>query len=238
MNYTNEQINELSEGLIVTFFNRYEKQPKAIDIELFITACLKKTVIYEAFAEEDHDKMGFTSNGEQPLTIVKNNTKMQVVFPSETIVIDSYLLNPKEEKRRRFTLAHEAAHCIFDKACGSSVGAHFYSDFDTERVYSLSELKARMGICEWQTNAMAAALLMPRFIVKQTISQYTKSEKLPVFGKTIFDKKTEDIIVNMAKDLNVSVSALKYRLKTLDLLEYNDISEYISKCLNIGGFFE
>ena len=95
-----------------------------------------------------------------------------------------------------------------------------------------------MGICEWQTNAMAAALLMPRFIVQQTISRYTKSEKLPVFGKTIFDKKTEDIIVNMAKDLNVSVSALKYRLKTLDLLEYNDISEYISKCLNIGCFSE
>ena len=93
MNYTNEQINELSEGLIVTFFNRYENQPTAIDIELFITDCLKKTVVYEAFAEEDQDKMGFTSNGEQPLTIVKNNTKMQVVFPSETIVIDSYLLS-------------------------------------------------------------------------------------------------------------------------------------------------
>lgn len=67
-------------------------------------------VEFVSFAEEDPDKIGFAGDGRTPLVVYKNDTVQSVIYPRNTIVLDLYLLQGREENRRRFVLGHEARH--------------------------------------------------------------------------------------------------------------------------------
>ena len=77
--------------------------------------------------------MGFTSNGKRPLKVIRAAKQVELIFSAKTVVIDSYLKRRSEDGKRRFTIAHEAAHNIFDRDNGGRCEAHFYSGFDSER---------------------------------------------------------------------------------------------------------
>ena len=89
--------------------------PVVFDIEGFITDFLKLPILYEAFAEDDPSKIGFLSDGITPLIVYRAGKKTPVVFPKDTIVIERFLQRSDESGRRRFTLAHEAAHFILNR---------------------------------------------------------------------------------------------------------------------------
>lgn len=122
MNYSRMEIDELSEEIIRQFFNRYNTNFERVDIELFVTDYLKIPLVYETFAEEERDRLGFTSNGKRPLKVVRGTKQVELIFPAQTIVIDSYLKNHSENGKRRFTIAHEAAH----RSSGMSIRTILY----------------------------------------------------------------------------------------------------------------
>ena len=140
-----------------------------------------------------------------------------------------------EEGKRRFTIAHEAAHNIFDRDSGGRCEVHFYSGFDAQREYSMDEFRERMNICEWQANAMAAAILMPRFLVEQALQKYAGRSSLPIYGNTILSQRSKKVIDKMVSVLGVSCSSLVIRLRELDLLEHRDKSEYVTRILKLKG---
>lgn len=86
-----------------------------------------------------------------------------------------------------------------------------------------------------ETNVIAAALLMPRFIVKDALVQFNGGRRLPVYGSNIFAVREKVILQKMAKSLGVSHTALIIRLRDLDALKYHDLSEFIDKELRPGG---
>ena len=235
MNYSRMEIDELSEEIIRQFFNRYNLHSEWVNIELFVTDYLKIPLVYETFAEEERDRLGFTSNGKRPLKVVRGTEQVELIFPAKTVVIDSYLKNHNENGKRRFTIAHEAAHNIFDRDNGGRCEAHFYSGFDSERDYSVEALRERMNMCEWQANAMAAAILMPRFLVEQALQKYAGRSSLPIYGNTILSQRSKNVIDKMASVLGVSYSSLVIRLRELNLLEHRDKSEYVTRILNLKG---
>ena len=54
-------------------------------------------MVYEQIAENDPDKIGFASDGVRPLVV-----KSSVIFPKDTVVLETLLLNPSKKTRRRF----------------------------------------------------------------------------------------------------------------------------------------
>ena len=134
---SNKEIFEIAEGLVRTFSNG--SPPKMVDIDE-ISARLCVPVMYESFAESEQDKVGYLSDGKKPLTVWRNNRRIAVVFPMDTIVLDSFLLRPEENTRRRFVLAHELSHKIINSADPTRSAACFDRIYDSERNYSFDEL--------------------------------------------------------------------------------------------------
>ena len=230
------ELEEISEGLIRVYASQHKnKVVQSIDIEHFITDFLKLKIEYTAFAENDSGKIGFLADGQTPLLIYQDGRIIPFIFPKDTIVLDKFLLAEKEQGRRRFTMAHEASHHILERMHADTNAARFHTEFDNERVYTPDELAQMFASREWQADTMGASLLMPKFIVENALAKFTNSKPIKIYGDTTFAKRDKEIIRKMANYLGVSYTALVIRLRGLDMLEYHDISEYISNELQLGG---
>jgi len=136
-----QELDVLGESLSRDYTKKTHRwNAMCFDIEGFITEYLGLTIVYESFAEEDSSKIGFLANGIDPLLVHRNGKVVSVVFPKDTVVIERFLLRDSESSRRRFTLAHEAAHKILEKHIPLQTVACFHSDFDNEADYSQRDL--------------------------------------------------------------------------------------------------
>ena len=166
------EAEELCDELIRQFTGSTSSDPNPVDIDLFVRDYLKCTVLYESIAEDDADKIGFTGDGKRPLRVLKDGKPKDVIYPRNTIVLDKYLLKSSELYRRRFVLSHEAGHVIANRINPDNP-ACFHHFTDRERnEYTIADLKDRYNICEWQANTIAASLLMPRFLMNDTLKKY------------------------------------------------------------------
>lgn len=229
---SNKEIAEIAEGLVRQFSGG--SPPEMVDIDS-IAAHLKLTVVYDSIAEEERDKIAFLSDGIYPLKVYRDAKATGVVFPKDTIVLDDFLLRPGEETHRRFSLAHEVGHKIIYLADPSQQTACFDTPYDCEKRYSLDELKERMTLNEAQANAMAAAILMPRFMIDAALQKYHRGKPIPIYGESILLPKTKAALVRVAQMLGVSHSALLIQLRKYKLLEQHDVTEYNSGHLAKGG---
>lgn len=228
------EADELCDGLIRQFIGSNAAIPASVDIDAFVTHFLKVNIQYENFAEADLDKIGFCSDGTTPLRILEEKRVVEHVYPISTIVLDKFLLRPGEEYRRRFTLAHEAGH-VLAAQIDPEASARFYHTQSTERLYTAEELHQQLCICEWQANILAAALLMPKFIIKDALTRFNHGKRIPVYGKHVFRPQEKVILKTLSDTLRVSHTALVIRLRDLGALYPKDLSEYIGKELRLGG---
>lgn len=229
---SNREIAEIAEGLVRRVY--VKPPPDCVDIDR-IAEKLKLNVIYEQIAEPDKDKIGFTSDGKTPLLVNRDGKIYSIVFKKNTIVLDRFLLQPNEENRRRFTLAHEIGHILLMKADPSHNAACFNRVYDNERVYNLAELRERMNLGEWQANTMGAALLMPRYLMNDIVKRLFGRTTIPVFGDSTFLPDMKPILSRMSKLLVVSYTAMIIQLKKYNLLEEHAMSEYIAMTFLNGG---
>lgn len=202
--------------------------PLFVDIDGFAAEFLRCQVLYETFAEDDMDKIGFSSDGITPLSVHREGKIVQMVFPRNTVVLEKSLLEPSEQFRRRFTLAHEAGHMIAAKL-DPEQAAGFQQVFDGEKLYTAEELRERFAIGEWQANTIAASLLMPTFLMKSVLQKYNSGQRLMVYGNNVFAPREKAILQKMSNTLGVSYTALVIRLRDLGSLDFHPIKEYVSR---------
>jgi Zn-dependent peptidase ImmA (M78 family) len=108
-----------------------------------------------------------------------------------TVLLNTSSIYNRNEDGRRFTLAHELCHILFDRT-------------RARRVTIASGPWVAPGV-EKRANAFAAAFLMPRAIVRQL---------LPVTGQI-----NRDHVVSAAGRLHVSESALVEHIYNIDLID-------------------
>lgn len=180
--FSYEELDELGEGLIRQYLGKEAERTCCVDIEGFVTDFLKLPLLYRSFAEEDSDKIGFIADGSTPLCVYENGEIKNRIYPRGTIVIERCLRREHESGRRRFTISHECAHYIMDRAVPS---AAFHREFDNERIYSQEDFKNLFSFRETQIDRMGAALLMPRFMVHNVMISHGCSSCIPVFGDSI-----------------------------------------------------
>lgn len=230
-----QELDALGEGLSRDYTKRTHRwNSQCFDIEGFIRDYLGLNIVYETFAEADSSKIGFLANGVDSLIVYRNGKKTSVVFPVDTIVIEKYLLRSSESSRRRFTLAHEAAHKILEKHIPMQTAACFHSDFNMENDYSVEDIRRIFSLNETLTNRLGAAILMPQFLVEKVLKKLNDSHPVLCYDGGVFAQEEKLTIQTMADNLGVSYSAFVNRLKELNLLDCHPIEEYFER-LHIGG---
>ena len=230
-----QELDALGEGLSKDYIARTHRwNARCFDIEGFITDYLGLAIVYESFAEKDSSKIGFLSNGIDPLLVYRNGTVTPIVFPKDTIVVERYLLKPEESSRKRFTLAHEAAHKVMERHVPKQ-NACFHSEYDAEANYSEEDFRRIFSLNENLTNRLGAAIIMPGFLVAKALKYYNNSQKLRCYQGMVLAPDDKVSAQKMADSLGVSYSAFLNRLKELSLLDMRPLSEYISGGLQFGG---
>ena len=227
---SNRELDELGDGLVRHYLAHSGMQATArcIDIE-GLANFLGLTVTYETFAEKDFDKIGFLSDGKTPLLVRRNGRIVSFLFPLGTIVLDVSLHADKESGRCRFTIAHELAHFMIDQ---HRPAAQYHRTFDAEKKYSVAEMNELFNIVENQADRLAAAILMPRFMVDRALDDFYKGKRIPVYGQNIIAPKEDKAISRMAAQIGVSYSAMLIRLRQFGLLDYHPVDEYFEKALH------
>lgn len=229
---SNKEIAQIAEGVVAACCGA--SPPKQINIDA-VASFLGLPVMYEQIAEKDQDKIGFTSNGKEMLTVYRDGRKESVLFPKDVIVLEKLLQNPNETNRRRFVLAHEIGHVLIGRATPGCNEACYNRVYDNEREYSFSEFRDRLSLEECQANAMAAMILMPYAVLVSSVYRHLHIKKIPVYGECVFLPKTKPALQSMAAELGVSYSAMLIQLKKYDLLEYRSMQEYFRKTMPGGG---
>lgn len=231
-----QELDALGEALSKDYMKKTHRwNSKCFDIEGFITEYLGLDIVYESFAEADKSKIGFLSNGFEPLMVTRNGMPTEIVFPKDTIVLERYFLRPEESSRKRFTLAHEAAHSILERHIPSQNAACFHSEFESVANYSKEDIFRIFSLNETLANRLGAAMLMPFFLVTRAIKKYNNGDPLRVYDGGVFAEADKLNAQRMADSLGVSFSAFINRLKELNLLECHPIEEYIKNDLKLGG---
>ena len=238
---TNEEMETLCEALIRDWFRcRRSVDALCVDIEGFVREYLGLPVVFEAFAESDPGRLGFLSDGRRVLAVFRDGRRKEIVFPRGTAVIERFLLEPGEQARKRFTLAHEGAHEILNRhiPIQASPLAAFHSEVDSGFRYLREVLKEMMSYNEVLANRAAAGLLMPRFLTERVLAKHNGSRKVILYAGedgTVLSQDQKLLIQKMADVMGVSYSALFYRLKELDLFETRPVEEYLRAKLRCGG---
>ena len=233
---TYDEIENLCEAMIKDFMKRkHYTSSRCVDIEAFVTEYLGIPIVYESFAEPDPGRIGFFSDGNRPVWVMREHRKAQVVFPDQTAVIDKCLQRPNEIGRKRFTIAHEGAHYILGKHIPMQSKAAFHSDFDGEMVYSQEMLREMMSINEALTNRAAACCLMPQFLVQRNLNRHNGGNPLISYDGYVLPQDQKLVIQKMADAMGVNYSPLFTRLKELDLFDVHPISEYLQSEFHCGG---
>jgi hypothetical protein len=228
---TVSEIEELAESLVRKFLAGRQKMPQAVDIDSFATDFLKLPVEYHAFAEADNGKIGFISDGRTALRIYQSGIRT-VVFPRGTIILEKSLRRPQEKNRRRFTLAHEVSHYLVDRTICT---ASFHREYDSERAYSVQDFRELFSFQENKIDRLAAAVLMPRFMVLNTVDWLTGGRPISIYGDCLISLEDKLLVRKMAETMAVSYTAFLIRLKQLRLYTSRSADEFITEQMCLGN---
>ena len=230
-----QELDALGETLAYDYMKKRGMQDfSCMDIDGFAADYLKLKVVYESFAEKDKSKLGFFSNGMTPLRVMRNNDSSAVIFPKDTIVLERYLLRNSESARRRFILAHEAAHKILEQHVPQQAEALFYTEFDDQADYSKEEQMRMLSLWESYANRLGAAVIMPEFLIERSAKRRGGALPVVCYDGGVFAGTEKMFMQHYANDLGVSYSAMVNRFRELDLLKMRPLEEYITNRLGYG----
>jgi Zn-dependent peptidase ImmA (M78 family) len=163
--------------------------------------------------------LGQTSTGKMWTSVIDSDgNDILFYLDGKTILIDSRLNTPKCYGRRNFTIAHELAHQFINRDYPEVYGPQARVICDYRR--SSEPHKEITDWREWQADAMAAALLLPKQAIEEAMFYFGLGERIKVLSKKYSQYKYERFC-EMADFLQVSKTALAYRLEQLGLLERN-----------------
>lgn len=167
----------------------------------------------------DGSILGVTSPDEQYVPVYYDGGECYYYLDGNTILIDARLCaSPKTVGRKNYTLAHEIAHQILYKAFPDAYGPARRLMCDYRRT---PESRRKVtDWTEWQADALAAALLMPKDAVLDGMFLAGLGEHIGTLSKKYTPNKY-DSFCRLAEALGVSRSALAFRMERLGLLGKN-----------------
>ena len=232
---THDEIDEIGEGLIRKYQYQSFIQGTPTDIEDFIISNLGYRIVYDRIAEGDAGKMAFLADGKTALLLWRNGQRVSIVPPKGLIIVDEYLRQEQNHRKRRFVLAHEAGHILMDRLGNNPVTSAFSREFDTEKQYTVKELADMFSIAESMATAMGVALLMPRTSIVKYVRNRGYKKRIPLYGDSVLCTCDRNVVRDAANQFQVSYKSMFYRLRDLKLFEPRELDEFLLKCGDAGG---
>lgn len=166
---------------------------------------------------KDGSILGQTSSGSIWTTIYDANmNEVLFLLDGRTILIEERLLTmPRSVGRKNFTIAHELAHQIINRQFPEMYGQQNRTFCDCRR-----SSNPVTDWYEWQADALAAALLLPPDAVRDGMFVCGLGEKMRLLSRK-YSETNYHRFCDMADYLQVSRTALAYRMEQLGLLERN-----------------
>ncbi len=163
------------------------------------------------------DKLGLTCLDETGVEVFDETDQPYIyMLDGNTILVEADLKTDcRLAGRCNFSIMHETAHQIFGKLYPKEYGGkekkiHCYSPAHEQRPIKNWE--------EWQANALASALLMPRDMLLEDMKMFGLGEHIDILN-SIYRPETFYKFRLLADYLGVSQQALAIRLKHLRLLD-------------------
>jgi hypothetical protein len=195
-----------------------------LNLEWFARSYLRLNVDYRNLSLNG-TVQGFTAPAGMTVKLPsENGGEVEVTVTNDTVFLDKSLCEVKNVHFMRFTLAHECAHHILARLEEKRTGINFRRRFDPRRQYTARELKTAVDWCEWQANAMAAALLIPKSYLTPYLTRWGKPCKPISYGGR-FNTQDYAIVCELVKRFNVSDKVVKIRLGETGNLIYKPQSE-------------
>ena len=231
---TYNEIEDIGEYAIANYDKKkHRTNYLCVDIEGFMTEALKLIIQYENIAEDNPGKIAFLSDGIRKLNVKRNNKKMQVLFPKDTVVIDNYYLDPEYSAQLRFHMAHEAAHKLIELHVPVRSTAYFHCELDAGVEIPMDELHEVFSMMELYANRLAAVLLMPKSLVMRNLKKHHNGEPVKLYGTSIIAQDDKLAMMRMADSMGVSYTALFNRMRELDIFDRRDGDEYMEQLLGV-----
>ena len=149
-----------------------------------------------------------------------DNCKL-ALFKKDTIVINQSVLDGQKNRgEENFVVAHEASHWIKDKEYFMGNPDNVFqvcSKNSFNQTNWTAEMK-ELDIIECQTNYMAAAILMPRDILKAEFFRLLRFKNIPQSPLQL-QRFMFGTIQKLSKIFNVNFNPVKYRLMDIGVLE-------------------
>ena len=137
----------------------------------------------------------------------------------KTILVEERLLrDTKNIGRKNFTIAHELAHQIINREYHNIYGPQNRIFCDYRR--SVKHRKEITDWYEWQADALAAAILLPKDALQDAMFMFGLGNKMKVLSKKYSENKYNQFC-EMAEYFQVSKTTLAFRMEQLGLLERN-----------------
>ena len=212
-------LQKYKNGLLLT-------TPQAMDVDNFVEFHLKTKFDFANLSQDGltlgctcfNDGVLMVWNDDRTKEIPLNVEKGWILVDIESINKPADGNNELAERRVRFTIVHECAHLIlhprfYYKKPGVEMPKIECSVYRIEEWPTHPPLSDE-DIREWQANRLGAALIMPAQTVKMLMAErlgVSVDELSPVY-------LSDNFIRGMADVYQVSKSAMRNRLRDLDLL--------------------
>lgn len=167
----------------------------------------------------DGSILGVTSPDEQMVTVFYDNEECYYCLDGYTILADCRLRDSEKlVGRKNYTLTHEIAHQILYKAFPNAYHSANRLTCNYRRTHNSH--KKISNWAEWQADALAAALLMPKDAILDGMFLEGLGEHIGTLSKKYTPNKYESFC-RLAETLGASKSALSFRMEDLGLLDRN-----------------
>lgn len=215
-------IEEIAERIL----NEYKKLPEIkgkeiyrIDPDVLLTKVLKLNIEY-AHLSPNESILGLTSFDEVDVLVYDETDEEYFIYlDGRTVVVESSLQTDISKLGRcNFTKAHEGAHQIFYMMFPKEYGGATTSDTMHFYKTETNNLKPIQDWEEWQANALASALLLPKDLVQKGMFLFRLGEKISCVNRLYFQDIYKRFSM-LSEYLGVSKKALAIRMKYLGLLD-------------------
>lgn len=235
--YTDEEIDDLTENIRKTYETiTHQKNHWCLDIQDLMKTMFGLNVVYENIAEDDRGKIGFYSDGVTPLWIFKNGSRKQVIFPEDTVVLDSFLLRSRYIIERNKTLGHEFGHKVMFLQAPGLAKACYRSELDTERETGIEELHEKLNLAELYADKFYYGIFMPVYLLERVLKRYNNGEYLTLYGRFMLSDEDKIKLQKMADRLGVSYDDLFHRFKNLKMFNKKPASAFTGQLIEMGVY--
>ncbi|MDR1892206.1 MAG: ImmA/IrrE family metallo-endopeptidase [Oscillospiraceae bacterium] len=213
-----EMIEIIGEGVLADFRKTEVKAGHGIDIEALAGRYLGLRQVDMKLSDRG-TLLGLTTFGGIEVDLYLGGETKTVRLPRDTILLEEAMLKDGKPGRRRFTIAHECGHQILYRTEEKKTGVSIRARFAPGQAYSCRDLMRVSDWYEWQANAMAAVLLMPKDLIAFVVDLFHGGGKFKCFGHFGLEPADRRCVCAMAEHIGVSLSAMMIRLRGLGYIE-------------------